>query len=205
MAGIEQAQREKFRKETSQACMRFVRRKWIARDRAALGLQRVFRGQLGRMRAKLMKEMTRIAGGAHSEWMEVKETREYTRVAAIHYFVLPLRCTRSSQAGVSSRDHANEEGIMQKGTVSFLMKGVPSKIVQLNIFTQIWYLCTRLINFSVLTRSSPRFYPYMSVTDDDIVVIVVVSSPRVKTSRNERHKHRLSPTTTAYYFLSCLL
>lgn len=71
LAGIEEAQREACRGKERQEFLRFARRKWLASDRAAENVQRVFRGHIGRRRAELMTEMRRLTGEARGEWVEV--------------------------------------------------------------------------------------------------------------------------------------
>ena len=72
LARIEEAQREAYRASKRQDFHRFARRKWLANDRAAVAIQRVFRGRVGRRRASLAAEAQKLAGEAHAEWVEVR-------------------------------------------------------------------------------------------------------------------------------------
>lgn len=71
LAGIEEAQRETCRERKRQKFSRFARRKWLACDRAAESVQRVFRGYVGRKRARLTAEVRRLTGKADKDWVEV--------------------------------------------------------------------------------------------------------------------------------------
>lgn len=71
LAGIEEAQRETCQEKKHEEFLRFARRKWLACDRAAESMQRVFRGYVGRMRARLTAEVRRLMGKANADWVEV--------------------------------------------------------------------------------------------------------------------------------------
>lgn len=71
LASIEEEQREACRGAKRKEFLRFARRKWLASDRAAESVQRVFRGHIGRRRAGLAAEVRRLTGEARTEWVEV--------------------------------------------------------------------------------------------------------------------------------------
>lgn len=72
LSAIEEAQREACRGTKRQQFLRFARRKWLASDKAAVSVQRVFRGYIGRRRAGLAVEARRLTGEARADWVEVR-------------------------------------------------------------------------------------------------------------------------------------
>ena len=77
LASIENAQREACCGVKRENFLRFARRKWLASDRAAEHVQRVFRGHIGRRRAGLAKEVRLLTGQARAEWVEVSLRKHY--------------------------------------------------------------------------------------------------------------------------------
>ena len=75
LASIEEAQRETQQAAKRQQFLRFARRKWLASDRAAESVQRVFRGYAGRKKANLTAEVRRIMRETSAEWVEVSKIK----------------------------------------------------------------------------------------------------------------------------------
>ena len=50
-----------------------ARAAWLQDDRAALALQRTYRGHLGRRRVFLMHEMSRVEAETREAWVEVRD------------------------------------------------------------------------------------------------------------------------------------
>ncbi|CAM9098119.1 unnamed protein product [Laminaria digitata] len=73
LASIENAQRGACCGAKREEFLRFARRKWLASDRAAEHVQRIFRGHIGRRRAGLAAEVRRLTGQARAEWVEVRD------------------------------------------------------------------------------------------------------------------------------------
>jgi hypothetical protein len=74
LAGIEEGQRA-VRLELKRVEMtRKARRKWLKKDDAALGLQRLWRGHVGRRRAAILYHTAELLRAASSDWIEVRDT-----------------------------------------------------------------------------------------------------------------------------------